>query len=96
MQLEGSKSRIIRVRIPNSICLSLISAVVRLGRLLGKIWGIVEILLHPPVVERHAPRLPPGDDFVARLAPGQVLGPLFLAEEGPHGACPDPPHSWLW
>ena len=45
-KLKGSKSRMIMVRIPKSICLSLISSVVRLGRPVGKIWGIVKILMH--------------------------------------------------
>ena len=56
----------------------------------------LEVVQHPPVVGSLSPGLPPGDDLLARLTPGQVLGLLFLGEEGPEATCPDPPNSWLW
>ena len=42
----------------------------------------LEVVEHAPVVGRLAPGLAPGDDLAGRLAPGQVLGPLFLAVKG--------------
>lgn len=75
---------------------SLLGLLPRLVLLVVILVDSLEVVQHPSIVGRLASGLPPGDDLVTSLAPGQVLGPLLLGVKGPDATSFDPPHCWTW